>query len=260
MMDYTELNAKQISAILEKMEIDNLKNEIHILSSDTRSSVLKLVTRFSKKIERHQHELDRLKELSRYENKLHSEGIHYVAGVDEVGRGPLAGPVFAAAVILDPDVVIEGINDSKKLSEKKREQLSDIIKEKAVAYSIASVSENEIDEINIRNAAHKAMVHAVAGLSVQPNHVLVDGDAVNGMLVRHTCIIKGDSLSISIAAASILAKVARDQYIQQFDDVYPEYGFGKHKGYGTPEHIEAIKTYGLCPIHRRSFTGKFVAG
>lgn len=180
-------------------------------------------------------------------------GFELLAGVDEAGRGPLAGPVFAAAVILPPDLIIEGLNDSKKLSEKKRDALFDIIKEKALAYAVASVDEKEIDEINIRNATYKAMNMAVNMLKVKPEYVIVDGDAVTNMATPHECVIKGDAKSRSIAAASILAKVSRDRFLMELDEKYPQYQFAKHKGYGTALHTSLIKEFGPSPVHRMSF-------
>lgn len=179
-----------------------------------------------------------------------------LAGVDEAGRGPLAGPVFAAAVILPDDVIIEGINDSKKLSEKKREKLFDIIREKALAYSVYSVDEKRIDEINILQATFEAMRNAVEGLEVKPDCVFIDGDKSPGLDIPHTTVVKGDSQSMSIAAASILAKVSRDRYITEMAARYPGYGFEKHKGYGTKAHYEAIAKMGVCDIHRRTFLKK----
>lgn len=180
----------------------------------------------------------------------------YLAGVDEAGRGPLAGPVFAAAVILADDVIIEGINDSKKLSEKKRELLYDEICEKAISYCVASVDEKEIDDINILQATFKAMRNAVSGLSVTPDYVLIDGNKSPSTLLAEETVVKGDSKSMSIAAASILAKVSRDRYITEIADKYPGYGFEKHKGYGTKAHYEAIEKLGICPIHRKTFLRK----
>ena len=182
-----------------------------------------------------------------------------IAGVDEAGRGPLAGPVFAAAVILDDDVVIEGINDSKKLSEKKREELFDEIIKKARAYSISSVDEKVIDEINILQATFLAMRTAVNELSEKPDTVLVDGDKSPGIAIEHKTVVKGDSKSMVIAAASILAKVSRDRYITKAAEKYPGYGFEKHKGYGTKAHYEAIEKYGICEIHRQSFLKKILS-
>lgn len=192
------------------------------------------------------------------EKGLHDKGYKTIAGVDEAGRGPLAGPVFAAAVIMDMDFYIPDIKDSKKLSEKKREEMYNYITQNAVAYSVCCVSEQEIDKINILNATHKAMVAAVEQLSIKPDYVLIDGNSVKGMCLPHECIVKGDDKCFSIAAASILAKVSRDRFIKEYDRVYPQYHFAKHKGYGTKEHIAAIIQYGLCPVHRKTFTKKFV--
>lgn len=192
------------------------------------------------------------------ERKKRSEGFRYIAGVDEAGRGPLAGPVYAAAVILPEDAFIEGINDSKKLSEKRREELFDIICDKAVAYNIYSVDEKRIDEVNILNATFEAMNGAVNGLFVRPDYVLIDGNRINGMTLPNETVVKGDAKSTSIAAASILAKVSRDRFICETAKKYPEYGFEKHKGYGTAAHNEAILKYGPCPIHRRTFLKKLL--
>lgn len=177
----------------------------------------------------------------------------YLAGVDEAGRGPLAGPVFAAAVILADDTIIEGINDSKKLSEKKRDELFDMIKEKALAYSVCAVSEARIDEINILQATFQAMRGAVDRLDIRPGYVLIDGNKSPGLDLPHETVVKGDSKSMSIAAASILAKVSRDRYMLKMAEKYPGYGFEKHKGYGTKAHYEAIEELGVSAIHRRTF-------
>lgn len=190
-----------------------------------------------------------------YEKMYYSRGCRLIAGVDEAGRGPLAGPVFAAAVIFDKDTYIEEINDSKKLSEKKREYFFDVIREKALYYNIASVDEKEIDKINILNAAFKAFNIAVSGLGELPDITLVDGNRCGEMPTSVQTIVKGDAKSMSIAAASILAKVARDRFITEQGEIYPEYNFKKHKGYPTKEHLEAIAKYGPCPIHRLTFKG-----
>ena len=192
------------------------------------------------------------------EKILKEKGYSHIAGVDEAGRGPLAGPVYAAAVILPEDAELSGINDSKKLTPKKREELYDKITKVAISYSIFSVDEKEIDEINILNATHKAMNGAVKGLSLKPDYVIIDGNSIKGMELPHETVVKGDAKSISIAAASILAKVARDRYIDEMGKVYPEYGFEKHKGYGTKAHTDAILEYGVCPIHRRTFLKKLL--
>ena len=188
-----------------------------------------------------------------YENLLKEKGYKAVCGIDEAGRGPLAGPVFAAAVILPDDLGDLGINDSKKLSEKKRDALFDVIKEKAVAWSVGSASEQEIDEINILNATFLAMKRAVEGLSVKPDIALVDGNRKPKTGIEEMTLVKGDAKSISIAAASILAKVSRDRYLLELDEKYPEYQFKKHKGYPTALHYEMIKEHGISPVHRLSF-------
>ncbi len=200
----------------------------------------------------------RLEKMLEYEKDLYAKGYEYICGIDEAGRGPLCGPVVAAAVILKKGDKIEGVNDSKKLSEKKREQLFEEIKERAVAYSVGVVDEKTIDEINILEATRLAMKKAVEGLSTKAQYALVDAEKRVPIDIPYTPIIKGDALSESIAAASIIAKVTRDRMIVELDKTYPEYNFAKNKGYGTKEHIDAIKQYGLCPAHRRSFCKKFV--
>lgn len=188
-----------------------------------------------------------------YENLLKEQGYKIICGVDEAGRGPLAGPVFAAAVILPDGMEDIGINDSKKLSEKKRDALFEIIKEKALAYSIASADEKEIDELNILNATFLAMKRAVEGLSIKPDMALIDGNRKANTGVEEMTLVKGDSKSISIAAASILAKVSRDRCLKELDEKYPEHQFSKHKGYPTKLHYELIKEHGISPVHRLSF-------
>ncbi|MBE7081454.1 MAG: ribonuclease HII [Clostridiales bacterium] len=191
-----------------------------------------------------------------YERKHLSEGKKYIAGVDEVGRGPLAGPVVCASVIMPLDDIIEGVTDSKKLSEKKREKLYPLIKEKAICYSIQEISQEEIDEINILNAVKKCMVKAVENLSVKPDITLVDGNDT-GLKINAEYIVKGDLNSYTIGCASILAKVYRDNLMKEYAKEYPEYGFEVHKGYGTKAHIEKIKEIGPCKLHRRTFIKNF---
>ena len=204
-------------------------------------------------------ELERLTKLKEIENNLHKEGINYICGIDEAGRGPLAGPVVVASVIMPEESMIEGVNDSKKVSEKKRELLYDKIIEEAISYSVAIISEKEIDEINILNATKKGLTTCIQDLKVKPDLILVDAlDKIDTLGIPYKPIIKGDALVYSISAASILAKVTRDRIMRQMDEIYPEYGFAGHKGYGTAKHIAAIKEHGLCDIHRRSFTKNFV--
>ena len=200
-------------------------------------------------------EEERLLLLKERENELRKKGFQYICGIDEAGRGPLAGPVVIASVIMPADSMIEGVNDSKKISEKKREKLYDQILEEAISYGVAIIGQDEIDEINILNATKKGLTVSLQELSQKPV------DALNGidtMGITYDSIIKGDAKCSSIAAASIIAKVTRDRIMREWDKVYPEYGFEKHKGYGTAAHIAAIREYGLCPIHRRSFTKNFV--
>ena len=193
-----------------------------------------------------------------FENEAHEKGYLNVCGIDEAGRGPLAGNVVAAAVILPKGLVIDGLDDSKKLSEKKREALFDIIQKESVSFSVAWATPREIDELNILGATMLAMHRAVEGLDIPADFALIDGNTARGFSIPVKTIVKGDAKSPSIAAASILAKVTRDRIMREWDKVYPQYGFERHKGYGTAAHIAAIKECGLCPIHRRSFTTHFI--
>lgn len=204
-------------------------------------------------------ELERLTKLKEIETNLHKQGIKYICGIDEAGRGPLAGPVVVTSAIMPEDSMIEGVNDSKKVSEKKREILYDKITEEAISYSVSIISEEEIDKINILNATKKGLTNSIKDLDVKPDLILVDAlNKIDTLGIPYKPIIKGDALVYSISCASIIAKVTRDRIMRQMDEIYPEYGFAGHKGYGTAKHIAAIKEYGLCKIHRRSFTKKFV--
>ena len=201
----------------------------------------------------------RLLQLKEHENELREKGFKTICGIDEAGRGPLAGPVVIASVIMPANSMIEGVNDSKKISEKKREKIYDQILEEAVSYGIAIIGQDEIDEINILNATKKGLTVSLQELTEKPDLIVVDAlNGIDTMGIPYESIIKGDAKCYSIAAASILAKVTRDRIMREWDKVYPEYGFEKHKGYGTSAHIAAIKEHGLCPIHRRSFTKNFV--
>lgn len=191
-----------------------------------------------------------------FEKEALAKGYKSVCGVDEAGRGPLAGPVCAAAVILPEDVIIDGVNDSKKLSEKKRESLFDVIREQALSYSIAYATVDEIEEINILNATMLAMRRAIDGLDIKADYAMIDGNKIPPLDIDAECIVKGDAKSMSIACASILAKVSRDRLLYKYAEEYPMYGFDKHKGYGTKVHREAILKYGPCPYHRKSFLKK----
>ena len=205
-------------------------------------------------------EIERLKELKKIEHEIYEkEHVEYICGIDEAGRGPLAGPVVVASVIMKPDSFLEGVNDSKKVSEKKREKLYEQIIEEAVSYSVGIIDQNEIDEINILNATKKGLTESIKGLKVKPERIIVDAlDKIDTCGIPYMPIVKGDAKCYSIAAASIIAKVTRDRIMRQWDEVYPMYGFARHKGYGTAAHIAAIKEYGLCPLHRRSFTKNFI--
>lgn len=211
------------------------------------------------KIQMKEEEIERLRELSKFEKEEYEKGYTCIAGIDEAGRGPLAGPVVAAAVILPKDALIDGVNDSKKLSEKKREKLYDDIVENAVAWGVGIVEHTVIDEINILNATRRAMKLAIENLIVKPDFILIDAEKkvdTNG--IPYLPIIKGDALSISIGAASIIAKVTRDRIMREYDKIFPMYGFEKHKGYGTKAHVEALKEFGPCMIHRKSFLTKIL--
>ena len=204
-------------------------------------------------------ELERLTKLKEIENELYNSGIETICGIDEAGRGPLAGPVVVAAVIMPKDSMIEGVNDSKKVSEKKRETLYEQIINEAIAYGVGIIDQKEIDEINILNATKKGLTTAIKELKVKPQRILVDAlTGIDTCGVPYTSIIKGDAKSYSIAAASIIAKVTRDRIMREWDEIYPQYGFEKHKGYGTKMHIDAIKEYGLCPLHRLSFVKNII--
>jgi len=192
-------------------------------------------------------------DLSR-ERALRARGFSLVAGVDEAGRGPLAGPVIAAAVILPPDFALDGLNDSKKLTAKKRESFHAILTTRSeIHWAIGEASVGEIDTLNILRATHLAMARAVEALPTKPDHALVDGLPVRGLPVDHTALVSGDALSVTIAAASIIAKVTRDRLMVELDAQYPQYGFARHKGYGVREHLAALRHHGPCPVHRRSF-------
>ena len=253
------MEEKKISVIkaeLEAVSITTIQSFIDAYTSDERGGVQKLVETARKRQEKYLAELERTENLKKYEKEYAQ--YTYIAGIDEVGRGPLAGPVVTCAVILPKDCDILYINDSKKLSAAKREELYDEIMEKAVAVGIGMVGPERIDEINILQATYEAMRQAISKLDPQPDVLLNDAVTIPGVNIKQVPIIKGDAKSISIGAASIIAKVTRDRMMEEYDHIFPEYGFASNKGYGSAEHIAAIKQYGPTPIHRRSFIGNFI--
>ena len=249
---------REIKAELENADKDTRESLLELCKKDTRKGVLKLVEKYEKQKAAMAEELERLKKMHEFEDK-YSE-YEYIAGIDEAGRGPLAGPVVAASVILPKDCEILYLNDSKQLSAKRRDELFDEIKQKAIAYGIGIVSQGRIDDINILQATYEAMREAIGRMSEKqnPDLLLVDAVHIPDVDIKQVGMVKGDAKSVSIAAASILAKVTRDRFMVEMDKLYPEYGFASHKGYGSKSHIEAIKKYGASPIHRQTFIKNFV--
>lgn len=246
----------EIKDILKNTPEEELDRFVEKYRPDTRTGVQKLVEQANKRLQKLEEEKARIEVLKKYEKEYASCG--YICGIDEVGRGPLAGPVVAGAVILPADCDILYINDSKKLTAAKREELYDVIMEKAVAVGIGMAGPDRIDEINILQATYEAMRSAISKLSVKPDILLNDAVTIPGVEIRQVPIIKGDAKSISIGAASIIAKVTRDRMMVEYDRMYPEYGFASNKGYGSAEHIAALKEAGPSPIHRASFIKNFV--
>ncbi|MCT4687404.1 ribonuclease HII [Vallitalea sp.] len=247
----TNMTISDIKDMLSNVPVCYLEDKLNELKSDERLGVKKLIDKYEKKIEAYEKEVERIIQMKAYENKYPNK--KYICGIDEVGRGPLSGPVVSAAVILPKDANILYINDSKKLTESKREELYDIIMEKAIAVSIGMANVDVIDDINILNATYESMISAINSLEIKPDMILVDAVTIPRVKIPQEPIIKGDAKSISIAAASIIAKVYRDRLMKDYAKLFPEYKFAKNKGYGTQEHIEALKTHGPCPIHRKSF-------
>lgn len=246
----------EIKAQLQAACENELPEFIEMYRTDERAGVQKLVETARKRKDALEKERQRIEGLRVYEEKY--KEYAYICGIDEVGRGPLAGPVVAGAVILPRDCRILYINDSKQLSEKKREELYEVIREQAIAWAVGYATPERIDEINILQATYEAMREAVGRLDPEPDLLLNDAVTIPGIAIRQVPIIKGDAKSISIGAASILAKVTRDRLMQEYDKVYPGYDFAGNKGYGSAAHIEALKKLGACPIHRKSFIGNFV--
>lgn len=253
------MEEKKIGVI--KDELKNTSDEaleafITTYETDERAGVVKLVEQAKKRLDKLEQEKQRIWELGKFEREYAECG--YICGIDEVGRGPLAGPVVACAVILPKDCNILYINDSKKLSAAKREELYDVIMEQALAVGIGMVGPGRIDEINILQATYEAMREAISNLSIKPDILLNDAVTIPGVDIRQVPIIKGDAKSISIGAASIVAKVTRDRLMQEYDAIFPAYEFASNKGYGSASHTEALRKYGPTPIHRASFIGNFV--
>lgn len=251
-----ELKIGEIKAILESVTVEDIPATVDRFKSDERAGVKKILEKYSKIYSKYEDELRRTEQMKKYEKEYDSYG--YIAGIDEVGRGPLAGPVVTCAVILPKDCNILYINDSKKLSEKKREELYDIIMEQAVAVGIGIESPQVIDDINILQATYSAMRKSIDNLKIRPDLLLNDAVTIPGVDIKQVPIIKGDAKSISIAAASIVAKVTRDRMMVEYDKMYPGYDFAGNKGYGSSSHIEALKKLGPTPIHRRSFIGGII--
>lgn len=246
----------EITKELKETSDSDLVSFIEKYSDDTRGGVVKLIERANKRIDDLNKEKERIYQMSIFEREY--SDYQFICGIDEVGRGPLAGPVVAGAVILPKECDILYINDSKKLSEKMRNQLAAEIKEKAVAFATAVVSPERIDEVNILNATYEAMKIAISKLNPSPDLLLNDAVNIPGVTIKQVPIIKGDAKSISIGAASIIAKVERDAMMVEYDKIYPGYDFASNKGYGSAKHIAAIKTIGPCPIHRKTFIKNFV--
>ena len=241
----------EIKSIFQAADLTELPAFINTYESDERAGVVTLVKKAQKQLSDYEKECRRIEKMKEFENKY--EDYSFICGIDEVGRGPLAGPVVAGAVILPKDCNILYLNDSKQLSEKKREELYDIIMERAVACAVGYATPERIDEINILQATYEAMREAIGKLTPQPQILLNDAVRIPDVAIRQVPIIKGDAKSVSIAAASILAKVTRDRLMREYDKIMPQYGFAGHKGYGSAAHIEAVRKYGPSPIHRKSF-------
>ena len=249
-MDISNLRIKALEALLAENPTQEL---LLALEQDSRASAKKLAEKYHKQQAKKQAERQRLLAMYQYEEQAAAQGYRSIAGVDEAGRGPLAGPVSVAAVILPPYLLLPRLNDSKKLSAKVREELYDEIMDKALAVKQVFVSPEEIDSVNILQATMEGMCQAVQKLAQSADYVLIDAVKLRQLPLPQLALIKGDAKSASIAAASIIAKVSRDRLMEEYDHQYPEYGFGSHKGYGTAEHIAAVRKYGPCPIHRMTF-------
>lgn len=252
-MDIERMSIARIKEMVRESDAKGKIKMIEAMEGDRRVGVRAIASRLRTGIDEQKKEIDRINAMKSFEREWYVRGAKYIAGIDEVGRGPLAGPVYAGAVVFARDTIIEGVNDSKKLSAAKRQMLSAKIRERAVAYAVGYCDERTIDRINILNATFEAMKMAVINLSVRPDVLLIDAVRIPGLEIPQVPIVKGDSLSFSIAAASIIAKVERDRVMDEYDRIYPNYNFAHNKGYGTEEHMDAIRRFGPCPIHRKSF-------
>ena len=252
-MELRKLKVKEVDEFIKSIHIKEYPRYIPQLLEDQRQALNKMAQALKAKYDKHSQEYHRVMNLWKIENELYDRGFKAVAGIDEAGRGPLAGPVVAAAVILPEKIFVEGIDDSKKISRMKRELIYEIIQEEAIAIGVGIVDNITIDRINILNATKLAMVQAVKNLSLPPKYLLIDALELSELPIKQKVIIGGDGKSISIAAASIVAKVTRDRLMDGYDREYPEFSFKEHKGYGTADHYVKIKAYGLTPIHRKSF-------
>lgn len=251
-----KLKLAEVRELFNNTDVKLLPDLLKVYADDKREGVIKIVDKYQTIYDRYLQELIRLEKISEYENNY--RGCEYIAGIDEAGRGPLAGPVVTCALILPKGEKILYINDSKKLNAKRREELYEQIMEKALSIGIGSVDADVIDDINILQATYEAMRISISNLKYKPDVILNDAVTIPGVDIEQVPIIKGDAKSITIAAASIIAKVTRDRMMEEYDKLYPEYDFINNKGYGSLKHIEAIKKYGLCPIHRKSFVKGFI--
>ncbi|SKC87060.1 RNase HII [Maledivibacter halophilus] len=252
-MDFSKMSCKEIEKYINNLDEKDRFSYIDILNQDSRKSVRKYALKLEKKQESINKEIKRLEELWQIEGRFFDLGYNLIAGLDEAGRGPLAGPVVASAVILPKNKIILGVDDSKKIPEKRREKLFKEIYNSALYVGVGIVDNRIIDQINIFNATKLAMKRAIYDLKIKPDFLLIDALELADINIKQRSIVKGDSKSISIAAASIIAKVTRDNLVREYDRKYPGYNFSKHKGYGTKEHYEAINKYGVTPVHRKSF-------
>lgn len=251
-------NLNDIKELFSNTSIEDVSNLILKYKDDTRTGVKNIIKKYEKKIEKYNKELSRLSLMCKYENKAYRDGKNLIVGLDEVGRGPLAGPVVTAGVILPKGLYILGVDDSKKLSSKKREELFCIIKAKAIEITTNMEDNRVIDEINILQATIKSMKKNIIDFKNHPDYLIIDSVIINNTGIPFLSIPKADEKSISVACASIIAKVIRDEFMNVVHQEYPKYGFDKNKGYGTKEHIEALKKYGPCPLHRKTFIKNFI--